>query len=70
VVADAAADALGGGRFNWTAVELRDQIGTELKAITRSRASIRRLGLTFQWHPRVNVYGSYGESSRVPSPSS
>ena len=55
-------------RFNWTAVELRDQIGTELNGDHTFARVNPSVGLTFQWHPRVNVYGSYGESSRVPSP--
>jgi iron complex outermembrane recepter protein len=55
-------------RFNWTDVELRDQIGTALTGDHRFSRLNPAAGVTFQVTPRVNVYGSYTQSSRVPTP--
>ena len=55
-------------RVNWTSVRLRDQIGDDLNgdhAFARLNPSA---GVTYQLTPRVNVYGSYAEASRVPTP--
>ena len=58
----------GAARFNWTAVTLRDQIGTALNGDHRFRRVNPAAGVTFQARPDVNFYGSYTQSSRVPTP--
>jgi outer membrane receptor protein involved in Fe transport len=55
-------------RFNWTTVTLRDQIGTALTGDHQFNRINPAAGLTYQVRPRVNVYASYTESSRVPTP--
>jgi iron complex outermembrane receptor protein len=55
-------------RFNWTDVELRDQIGTALTGDHRFARLNPAAGVTFQATPLVNFYGSYTQSSRVPTP--
>jgi outer membrane receptor protein involved in Fe transport len=58
----------GSARFNWTAVRLRDQIGTALTGDHRFRRLNPAAGVTYQASQWLNVYGSYGQSSRVPTP--
>ena len=55
-------------RFNWTAVHLRDQLGDALNGDHTFGRLNPAAGITFQLTPRVNLYGSYGQSSRVPTP--
>jgi iron complex outermembrane recepter protein len=55
-------------RFNWTSVELRDQIGTALSGDHRFSRVNPAAGLTYQLTPAVNLYASYTQSSRVPTP--
>jgi iron complex outermembrane recepter protein len=55
-------------RFNWTDVDLRDQIGTALTGDHRFSRLNPAAGVTFQATPLVNLYGSYTQSSRVPTP--
>jgi iron complex outermembrane receptor protein len=55
-------------RFNWTAVRLRDQIGADLTGDHTFGRLNPAAGLTFQATPHLNVYGSYTQSSRVPTP--
>lgn len=55
-------------RFNWTDVSLRDQIGTALDGDHTFGRLNPAAGLTFQATPRLNLYGSYTQSSRVPTP--
>jgi iron complex outermembrane receptor protein len=55
-------------RFNWTDVDLRDQIGTALTGDHRFARLNPGAGVTFQATPLINVYGSYTQSSRVPTP--
>jgi outer membrane receptor protein involved in Fe transport len=55
-------------RFNHTSVSLRDQIGTALNGDHRFGRLNPSLGITYQLHTNVNVYGSYAQSSRVPTP--
>ena len=55
-------------RFNWTGVTLRDQIGTALTGDHRFSRLNPAAGVTFQATPLLNLYGSYTQSSRVPTP--
>ncbi len=55
-------------RFNWTAVHLRDQLGDALNGDHTFGRLNPAVGITFQATPRVNLYGSYAQSSRVPTP--
>jgi outer membrane receptor protein involved in Fe transport len=55
-------------RFNWTALRLRDRIGTALNGDHRFRRLNPAFGATYQATSRVNVFGSYTQSSRVPTP--
>jgi iron complex outermembrane recepter protein len=55
-------------RFNWTAVRLRDQIGDALTGDHTFGRLNPAAGITFQATPRVNLYASYTQSSRVPTP--
>ena len=58
----------GSARFNWTAVRLRDQIGDDLTGDHTFGRLNPAAGVTFQAGPRVNLYASYTQSSRVPTP--
>ena len=55
-------------RFNWTSVRLRDQIGTALSGDHSFRRLNPAAGVTYQARSWLNVYGSYAQSSRVPTP--
>jgi len=55
-------------RLNWTRLRLRDQLGTALSGDHRFARINPAVGLTWQAHRRLTVYGSYSESSRVPTP--
>jgi outer membrane receptor protein involved in Fe transport len=55
-------------RFNWTDVDLRDQLGTALTGDHRFSRLNPAGGVTFQATPQINFYGSYTQSSRVPTP--
>lgn len=59
---------MGAARFNWTAVALRDQIGTALDGDHSFRRMNPAAGITYQARSDVNVYASYAQSSRVPTP--
>ncbi len=58
----------GSARVNWTAVTLRDQVGTSLNGDHSFARVNPAVGATFQATPAVNLYGSYTQSSRVPTP--
>lgn len=58
----------GSVRFNWTEVKLRDRIGTALTGDHQFGRMNPAAGITYQIRPTVNVYGSYSQSSRVPTP--
>jgi iron complex outermembrane recepter protein len=58
----------GSARFNFTDVALRDQLGTALTGDHTFGRLNPAAGVTFQLRPDVNLYGSYTESSRVPTP--
>jgi outer membrane receptor protein involved in Fe transport len=58
----------GSARVNWTSVALRDRIGTALTGDHRFRRVNPAAGLTYQLTSDVNLYGSYSQSSRVPTP--
>lgn len=55
-------------RFNRTELRLRDQLGTALDGTHRFRRINPAAGMTYQLRRWLNVYGSYGQSSRVPTP--
>lgn len=63
-----AVSVTGSARFNVTAVRLRDQIGTELSGDHTFQRVNPAAGLTYQMRPGVNLYASYAQSSRVPTP--
>lgn len=56
------------GRYNHTEVELDDQLGTALTGDHTFKRFNPAVGATYQIAPTLNVYGSYSESNRVPSP--
>ena len=56
------------GRYNRTAVVLRDQIGVELNGDHIFDRFNPAVGLTYQVYTGLSLYGSYSESSRVPTP--
>ncbi|HVH26209.1 MAG TPA: TonB-dependent receptor [Vicinamibacterales bacterium] len=58
----------GAARFNRTTIRMRDLIGTDLSgdhAFWRINPSA---GGTYQLNPSLNLYGSYAQSSRAPTP--
>ena len=55
-------------RLNWTDVALRDQLGDALNGDHRFARLNPAAGVTYQLRPSLNVYGSYTQSSRVPTP--
>lgn len=56
------------GRYNRTEIALRDQIGVELNGDHTFDRFNPAAGLTYQFHNALAFYGSYSESSRVPTP--
>lgn len=56
------------GRYNKTEIALRDQIGVELNGDHTFDRFNPAAGLTYQFHSALSFYGSYSESSRVPTP--
>lgn len=58
------------GRFNTTRIKIDDLSGVqpELNGNHRFHRFNPTVGLTWQAMPSLNVYGSYSESSRVPTP--
>lgn len=58
----------GSARLNWTRLRLRDQLGTALTGDHRFARLNPAAGLTWQAHRWLDVYGSYTQSSRVPTP--
>ncbi len=55
-------------RLNWTAVTLRDQLGTALNGDHRFVRLNPGAGVTLQARPDLNLFASYTQSSRVPTP--
>ena len=58
----------GSARVNWTSLRLRDQIGTALTGDHRFARLNPAAGITWQTSGSANVYASYAQSSRVPTP--
>ena len=56
------------GRYNRTEIVLRDQIGIELNGDHIFDRFNPAVGLTYQVYNGLSLYGSYSESSRVPTP--
>lgn len=58
----------GGARIHWSTVRLRDQIGTSLNGDHAFRRLNPSVGATWDVSRRVNVFGGFNQSSRVPTP--
>ena len=58
----------GSARVNWTELRLRDRLGTSLTGDHRFARLNPAAGFTWQAHRWLTVYGSYTQSSRVPTP--
>ena len=57
-----------GARLNATSLRLRDRVGTALDGDHSFWRVNPAAGITYQAERGANVYGSYSESSRVPTP--
>jgi outer membrane receptor protein involved in Fe transport len=55
-------------RVNWTHLRLRDQLGTALTGDHRFVRVNPAAGVTWQARSSLTLYGSYTQSSRVPTP--
>jgi iron complex outermembrane receptor protein len=55
-------------RVNWTRLRLRDQLGTALTGDHGFARLNPAVGLTWQARRSLTLYGSYTQSSRVPTP--
>jgi outer membrane receptor protein involved in Fe transport len=55
-------------RVNWTGLRLRDQLGTALTGDHRFVRLNPAAGVTWQVRRSLTIYGSYSQSSRVPTP--
>ncbi|MCC6164403.1 MAG: TonB-dependent receptor [Acidobacteria bacterium] len=55
-------------RANWTTVRLRDRIGVALNGDHRFARLTPSVGVTFDASPSLNLYASWAQSSRVPTP--
>jgi outer membrane receptor protein involved in Fe transport len=60
---------MGSARFNRSVVELEDQLGDELNGEHEFTRLNPAVGATFDLSDAVTAYGSFGVSSRVPTPS-
>jgi outer membrane receptor protein involved in Fe transport len=58
----------GAARVNWTRLRLRDRRGTALTGDHRFQRINPAAGVTWQVHRWLTLYGSYAQSSRVPTP--
>jgi iron complex outermembrane receptor protein len=58
----------GSARLNSTRLRLRDQLGTALSGNHRFERVNPAAGVTWQARQALTVYGSYTQSSRVPTP--
>ena len=56
------------GRYNWAALDLADQIGTNLDGAHRYARFNPALGATFKVTPSLTAYAGYAESNRNPTP--
>jgi iron complex outermembrane receptor protein len=55
-------------RFNLSTQSLQDQLGGALSGDHQYERLNPAAGLSYQPHPELGVYGSYGESARAPTP--
>jgi iron complex outermembrane receptor protein len=60
---------MGAARFNYSTVQLRDQIGTDLDGDHRFTRLNPSGGVTYTLASGPTLYGSFSVSSRVPAPS-
>ena len=63
-----------GGRYNHTRIDMNNQLGPsygvdKLSGTHNFERFNPTVGFTFNAHPNATLYGSYSESSRVPTPS-
>lgn len=56
------------GRYNNTEIILRDQLGIELNGEHKFSRFNPAAGITYRHSPVANLYASYSESSRAPTP--
>ncbi|HEY4188217.1 MAG TPA: TonB-dependent receptor [Polyangia bacterium] len=56
------------GRFNYTSLSLRDQLGDDLTGDHSFHRFNPSAGVSYQPLPVFGVYGNYGESARAPTP--
>lgn len=61
-------DLSAGGRFNNAEVDLHDKIGTVLTGQHSYSRFNPTLGLTYRFSPALQIYGSYSETNRAPTP--
>jgi outer membrane receptor protein involved in Fe transport len=60
---------MGSARFNYSAVDLRDELGDELTGNHRFSRLTPSAGVTYELPRRVTAFGSFSVASRVPAPS-
>ena len=56
------------GRYNHVSIDMNDKYGTTLNGQHKFDRFNPSVGLTYQVQDNLGVYGSYSESSRVPTP--
>ncbi len=56
------------GRYNHTTIDMRDQYGTSLNGHHTFDRFNPSVGFAYQALDNLNIYGSYSESARVPTP--
>ena len=61
-------DITASARVNWTSVALRDQLGTALNGDHSFVRLNPAVGATYRVSSALGLYGSYAQSSRVPTP--
>jgi len=61
-------DLSAGGRFNNAEIDLHDKIGTVLTGQHSYSRFNPTLGLTYRFSPALQIYGSYSETNRAPTP--
>jgi outer membrane receptor protein involved in Fe transport len=57
-----------GGRFNNAEIDLHDKLGTALTGQHSYSRFNPTAGLTYTFRPELQIYGSYSETNRAPTP--